>query len=195
MKTFSDDAEQNKSPILQVLRRILSDTVFVLEIGSGTGQHAVFFGTSLSHLSWQTSELEEQHAVIRYRLGKAGLPNVLPPIILDVGDEWPELSCDAVFSANTVHIMSWPQVELMYSGIGKALQKDGLLVLYGPFNFDGGFASESNRKFDEWLKKKDPESGIRNFEDLNLLAEENGLLFKEEVLMPVNNRILVWRRL
>jgi len=194
VKSFSEDAESNKSPILQVLLPILSDVNSVLEIGSGTGQHAVSFGAALSHLSWQTSELEQQHASIQAWLDESELTNVLPPITLDVGKEWPERCFDAVFSANTAHIISWPKVELMYRGVGHVLRKNGLFVLYGPFNFSGKYTSSSNRRFDAWLKQRDPESGIRNFEDMNRLAGENQLLFEQEVSMPANNRILIWRR-
>ncbi len=194
MKSFSEAADQNKTPILRVLLRTLSDVVSVLEIGSGTGQHAVHFAASLPHLSWQTSELEPQHASILAWLEESGLPNVLPPITLDVDREWPETRYDVVFSANTAHIISWPQVEMMFRGIGRVLQKNGLLVLYGPFNFAGKYTSESNRRFDEWLKQRDQKSGIRDFVELNRLAEENLMLFEEEVSMPVNNKILIWRR-
>ncbi|MCP4125947.1 MAG: DUF938 domain-containing protein [Gammaproteobacteria bacterium] len=194
MKSFSEGADQNKSPILQVMLRILSDAVSLLEIGSGTGQHAVHFGAALPHLSWQTSELGPQHASILAWLEESELSNVLPPIILDVEREWPKTSYDAVFSANTAHIISWPKVEMMFRGVGRVLHKGGLFVLYGPFNFAGKYTSESNGRFDAWLKQMDPQSGIRDFEQLNRLAEENGMLFEEEVLMPVNNRILIWRR-
>ncbi len=194
MKSFSEGADQNKCPILQVLLRILSDAVSLLEIGSGTGQHAVHFGAALPHLRWQTSELGPQHASILAWLEESELSNVLPPIILDVEREWPKTSYDAVFSANTAHIISWPQVEMMFRGVGRVLHKGGLYVLYGPFNFAGKYTSESNGRFDAWLKQMDPQSGIRDFEQLNRLAEENGMLFEEEVLMPVNNRILIWRR-
>ncbi len=194
MKAYSEDAEQNKIPILEVLERVLSDSKSVLEIGSGTGQHAVFFGSFLSHLSWQTSELEQQHSVIRGRLNDNNVPNVLPPLFLDVAGEWPGCCFEAVFSSNTVHIVSLSHVELMFCGIGKVLKKGGVFVLYGPFNYGGEFTCDSNRKFDDWLKNNDSNSGIRNFEDLNLLAEKNGLMLEEDVEMPVNNRILVWRR-
>ncbi len=194
MKSFSASAEQNKTPILEVLKSSLSAVVSVLEIGSGTGQHAVYFGAALTHLCWQTSDLEQRHASILAWLQESGLPNVLPPISLDVDKEWPKKHFEAVFSANTTHIMSWPQVEQMYSGVGRILQSNGLFVLYGPFNFAGNYTSASNGRFDVKLKQRDPESGIRNFEDLNRLAVEHQLLFEQEVAMPVNNKILIWRR-
>ncbi len=194
MKSFSAASQQNKTSILEVLKSTLSAVDSVLEIGSGTGQHAVYFGAELTHLCWQTSELEQKHASILAWLQESGLSNVLPPISLDVGKEWPKRHFEAVFSANTTHIMSWSQVEQMYSGVGHILQSNGLFVLYGPFNIGGNYTSASNCRFDVRLKQKDPESGIRNFEDLNRLAEGHQLLFEQEVAMPANNKILIWRR-
>ncbi len=193
-KNFSEDAEQNKSPILQVLSRVLPEAISVLEIGSGTGQHAVYFGSELPHLCWQTSELEQRHPSIQAWLDESGVSNVLPPITLDVGKEWPDMEFDAVFSANTAHIISWPLVEQMFRGVGRILRTGGLFVLYGPFNYDGNYTSASNARFDTWLKQRDPQSAIRDFNDLNLLAGKNQLLFEEDVSMPANNRILIWRR-
>jgi len=193
MKSFSASADQNKTPILEVLKPTFSGVVSVLEIGSGTGQHAVCFGAALTHLRWQTSDLEQRHASILAWIQESKLSNVLPPITLDVGKEWPKRDFEAVFSANTTHIMSWPQVEQMYSGVGRTLQSNGLFVLYGPFNFGGNYTSASNHRFDVGLKQKGPESGIRNFEDLNRLAAKHQLLFEQEIAMPVNNKILIWR--
>jgi cyclopropane fatty-acyl-phospholipid synthase-like methyltransferase len=193
-KSFSEDAEENKSSILRVLLRVMPDVDSVLEIGSGTGQHAVCFGAALYHLAWQTSELEQQHASIMAWLNESGLTNVRPPIILDVEKEWPQTRYDAVFSANTAHILSWSQVEHMCRGVARVLHDNGLFLLYGPFNFGGGYTSASNERFDAWLRQRDPESGIRNFEDLNRLAGEQHLQLQEVVEMPVNNRMLIWRR-
>jgi cyclopropane fatty-acyl-phospholipid synthase-like methyltransferase len=194
MKPFSEACEENKGPILAVLERLFVETHGVLEIGSGTGQHAVWLAAALPHLTWQTSDRSENHPGIRAWLDEAGLPNVLPPIELDVAGAWPEGRFDAVFSANTTHIMSWPEVELMFEGIGRVLEEGGCLALYGPFNFGGNYTSESNARFDQWLKNRDPHSGIRHFEDLDALARSHGLSFVEDIPMPVNNRTLVWRR-
>lgn len=194
MKPFSEACEENKGPILAVLERLFVETRVVLEIGSGTGQHAVWLAAALPHLTWQTSDRSENHPGIRAWLDEAGPPNVLPPIELDVAGAWPEGRFDAVFSANTTHIMSWPEVELMFEGIGRVLEAGGCLALYGPFNFGGNYTSESNARFDQWLKNRDPHSGIRHFEELDALARSHGLSFVEDIPMPVNNRTLVWRR-
>jgi cyclopropane fatty-acyl-phospholipid synthase-like methyltransferase len=192
-KPFAESCEQNKAPILAVLRRLLVDTQQVLEIGSGTGQHAVHFAAAMPHLVWQTSDVAEHHPGIRRWLEDAALPNVVDPIDLDVRGNWPETTYDAIFSANTVHIMSWPEVASLFVGIGKVLVAGGCFALYGPFNYDGQYTSDSNRRFDGWLKQRDALSGIRDFADLNRLAQAQGLKFEEDIEMPVNNRILVWR--
>lgn len=194
-KPYAESCEQNQAPILAVLREIFADRQHVLEIASGTGQHAVHFGRALPHLTWQTSELPQNHAGIRAWLDEAGLANVLPPLALDVTrEDWPMHGVDAVFNANTVHIVSWPAVECMFAGIGKVLAADGVLALYGPFNYGGQFTSDSNARFDTWLKSRDPLSGVRDFEALNALAEAQGLALEQDVAMPANNRTLVWRR-
>ncbi|MES9894254.1 MAG: DUF938 domain-containing protein [Candidatus Thiodiazotropha endolucinida] len=194
MKPYSEACDENKGPILEVLLRLYRDVQTVLEIGSGTGQHAVHFATAMPHLTWQTSDMEENHPGIRAWLREAALPNVRNPIGLDVSRAWPAGEYDAIFSANTTHIMSWPEVELMFQGVGQVLKRGGCFALYGPFNFQGGYTSESNQRFDQWLKSRDPLSGIRDFEMLDELAASNHLIFSEDVEMPVNNRILVWYR-
>jgi hypothetical protein len=194
-KPYAESCEQNRDPILAVLREIFADRRRVLEIASGTGQHAVYFGRALPHLTWQTSELPQNHAGIRAWLDEAGLANVLPPLALDVTrEDWPVHGVDAVFNANTVHIVSWPAVERMFAGIGKVLEMGGILSLYGPFNYGGQFTSDSNARFDAWLKSRDPQSGVRDFEALNALAEAQGLALEQDVAMPANNRTLVWRK-
>lgn len=195
MKPYAESCAQNREPILAVLRRVFADRRRVLEIASGTGQHAVHFGAGLPHLTWQTSELPEHHAGIRAWLDEAGLANVLAPVALNVNDPaWPVTGFDAVFNANTVHIVAWPAVERMFAGIGRVLGAGGVLCLYGPFNYDGAFTSASNARFDAWLKARDPASGVRDFEALDRLARAQGLSLVEDVEMPVNNRTLVWRR-
>lgn len=195
MKPYSESCAKNQAPILEILREIFVDQRNVLEIASGTGQHAIYFGRGLPHLSWQTSELPQNHAGILAWLNEAKLPNVLPPIAIDVNDDpWPVENMDTVFSANTVHIISWPEIEKMFAGIARVLSAGGMLCLYGPFNYGGKFTSESNAHFDVWLKSRDSNSGVRNFEDINQLAETHGLFLLKDVSMPSNNRILVWQR-
>lgn len=196
MKPYSPSSDENKEPILAVLREVFEGTDTVLEIGSGTGQHAVYFAKQLPHLIWQTSDVAENLAGIRMWLDEAVLPNVLPPIMLDVTDErWPTAKVDAVFSANTAHIMAWPQVARMFAGIGEVLRANGVLALYGPFNFGGAYTSESNARFDIWLKARDPLSGVRDFEALDALAQAHGMSLIMDYPMPANNRTLVWRKL
>ncbi len=195
MKPFSESCSRNQEPIWEVLAREFAGRRSVLEIGSGTGQHAVCFAARLPNIRWQTSDLPGNHAGIRAWIDESGLENVLPPVALDVSsDVWPIAMTDAVFSANTLHIMSWAQVEAMYRGIGRILSRDGVLCVYGPFNYGGTFTSESNARFDAWLKARDPESGIRDFEAVDALASGQGLTLTRDADMPSNNRALVWRR-
>jgi cyclopropane fatty-acyl-phospholipid synthase-like methyltransferase len=195
MKPYSESCEQNQEPILAVLREVFKDRHRVLEIGSGTGQHAVHFGRHLPHLLWQTSDLAPNHAGIRAWIDEAKLPNVLSPLMIDANNPvWPVEKVDAVFSANALHIMSWEEVNGLFNGIGRVLADDGLLCLYGPFNYGGNFTSESNARFDEWLKAQNPLSGVRDFEALDKLANRQGLFLSQDIAMPANNRSLVWRR-
>ena len=195
MKPFAESCEQNREPILVVLRDAFADRRDVLEIGSGTGQHAVHFGAALPYLTWRTSELPANHAGIQAWLDEAGLGNVLPPIALDVDDaDWPVGPVDAIFNANTVHIVGWPSVERLFAGIGRVLAPGGIVCLYGPFNYKGAFTSESNARFDAWLKARDPASGVRDFEAIDRLAQAQGLRLWQDIAMPANNRSLIWRR-
>jgi hypothetical protein len=195
MKPYSESCEQNQAPILEVLREEFASSKKVLEIASGTGQHAVFFGRALPHLHWHTSELVQNHEGIQAWLDEANLPNVHSPVAIDVNAfAWPIDRVDAVFNANTVHIVSWPGVERMFAGIGRVLDVGGIVCMYGPFNYGGKFTTESNARFDAWLKARDPASGVRDFEAVNRLAEEQGLRLLKDVSMPGNNRTLVWKR-
>jgi len=191
-KPFSQACENNKGPILEVLRHAFDDRRSVLEIGSGTGQHAVYFAAQLSHLEWQTSDLEQNHPGIRLWLDEAGLPNLRPPIALDVTHpDWPE-GFDAVFTANTTHIMPWSAVERMIARIGAELPTDGVFCQYGPFNYGGRYTSDSNARFDLWLRQVDPAQGIRDFEAVEALALQAGLELVADHALPANNRLLEW---
>ena len=194
-KPFAESCEQNRGPILTVLHEWFADRRSVLEIGSGTGQHAVYFGAELPHLRWQTADVPPHHAGIRAWLEEAALSNVLPPLALDVSQpDWRNGRYDAVFSANTLHIMGWPEVEKFFEGVGEVLEAGGVLVVYGPFNTNGAFTSESNARFDAWLKARDPASGVRDFEAVDALARAQGLILQQDIAMPANNRTLVWRK-
>jgi cyclopropane fatty-acyl-phospholipid synthase-like methyltransferase len=195
VKPFAEACEKNRAPILEVLRVELAGKTRLLEIGSGTGQHAVYLAPEFPALLWQTSDVAEAHAGIRAWLADAGLANVLPPLTLDVcKDDWPTERYDAVFSSNTAHWMSWPEVECLFSGVGKALQTGGVFCLYGAFNYGGTFTSESNARFDRWLRARDPSSGIRDFEAVDELARRAGMTLANDHEMPANNRMLVWHR-
>ena len=195
MKSYSDACEQNKQPILNVLREYLAATKTVLEIGSGTGQHAVFFAQQLPHLQWLTSDLENNHAGIHAWLAEAQHDNIALPIALDVNQtDWLAPQVDAIYSANTVHIMDWRSVENLFRGIGHRLEVGGVFCLYGPFNYHGTYTSDSNARFDAWLKARDPLSGVRDFEALNALARSQQMSLHADHEMPANNRILVWKK-
>ena len=194
-RPFAESCEQNREPILSVLREWLPGRSRLLEIGSGTGQHAVYFAPDFPTLSWQTSERPEHLAGIRAWLDEFGLSNTPAPLELDVLEGvWPVAGFDAVFSANTAHIMYEPAVTAMFRGVGKSLLPGGVFLLYGPFNYNGNYSSESNARFDAWLRNGDPGRGIRDFEWLDGLARENGMQLAADIEMPVNNRTLVWAK-
>ena len=194
-KPYSESCEQNREPILAVLRDAFADRRRLPEIGSGTGQHAVYFAAELPQLVWQTADVRAYHPGIHAWLDEAALPNVLPPLELDVNQtHWHSGRYDAVFSANTLHIMSWPEVALFFEGVGRVLAPGGTLAVYGPFNYHGAFTSESNARFDAWLKARNPASGVRDFEAVDALACAQGLVLQQDIAMPANNRTLVWRR-
>ncbi|HEY1889268.1 MAG TPA: M20/M25/M40 family metallo-hydrolase [Steroidobacteraceae bacterium] len=194
MRPCSEACERNRGPILEVLRDHFAERQRVLEIGSGTGQHAVHFAAALPQLIWQTSELEANLPGIRQWLDEAALPNLPPPIALDITGTWPDARFDAVFTANTLHIMSWPEVRTLFAALPKVLSADAVLAVYGPLNYDGRFTSPSNATFDEWLKQRSPHSGIRDFAAVDELARSIGFALVEDRSMPANNRTLVWRR-
>lgn len=191
---YSQACENNKAPILDKLLAIFNAPGKVLEIGTLTGQHAVHFAQALPHLQWQPSDHPEAVHLSRARLAQAALPNLLPVVELDVSDRnWPVDTCQWAFSANTAHIMAWPEVEQMFQGIGERLADDGAFCLYGPFNHEGDYSSESNRRFDQNLRSQAAHMGIRDLVDLRALAESTGLSLSENHPMPANNQLLVFR--
>jgi SAM-dependent methyltransferase len=189
MKPFSEACERNREPILGVLKRVFAERKRVLEIGSGTGQHAAYFTEALPHLVWQPSDVAEHLPGIRLWVG-----NAVTPIELNVDLPWPRIVADAAFTANTCHIRSWPQVERMFEGVGRLLPATGAFALYGPFNYGGGYTSQSNARFDAMLRARDPASGLRDFEAVAALAQKHGLAHEEDNPMPAHNRLLVFRR-
>ena len=190
-KPYSESCDQNKEVILSVLTPLLTSCSDVLEIGSGTGQHAVYFADKLSHLIWHTSDCQPYLEGINAWISNAGLSNVKQPFELDVSkSKWPRIVVDAVFTANSVHIMHQNDVENLIQCSAEVLNQNGCLIIYGPFNYAGTYTSDSNARFDQWLKGRDPLSCIKHFEDINRLANKYGLKLIKDYPMPANNRIL-----
>jgi cyclopropane fatty-acyl-phospholipid synthase-like methyltransferase len=194
VKPVAESCIENRGPILTVLRQLLAGRRALLEIGSGTGQHAVYLAPEFPALQWQTSDRAENHPAIHAWLAAEGAANILPPLLLDALQPWPLASrqFDTLFSANTAHIMSWPAVEAMFAGAGEVLREQGLFILYGPFNYRGRYTTEGNARFDAWLRQRDPASGIRDIEALHQCAAEHGLQPYRDFAMPANNRMVVW---
>ncbi|WP_101758596.1 DUF938 domain-containing protein [Oceanicoccus sp. KOV_DT_Chl] len=193
-RPFSQACENNKAAILAVLQQHLAAVDFVFEVGSGTGQHAVHFSQALPHLQWQPADQQEYIEGINAWLEWAAVENILTPLTIDIEKPWPIAATPAIFSANTLHIMSWPEVEVFFSQVARVLTSPGVLCIYGPFNYDGHYTSESNARFDQWLKQQHPLSAIRNFEAVHTLAMKAGLSFVEDYAMPANNRCLIWNK-
>jgi cyclopropane fatty-acyl-phospholipid synthase-like methyltransferase len=196
MLPFSEACERNKGPILEVLRVAFADRTQVLEIGSGTGQHAVHFAAHLTHLTWHPTEQLAYLADLASRVKLEGTRNLRQPTVLDVKQTiWPLRSVDALYSANTLHIMSWVEVEAMFRGVDAVLSPHGVVCIYGPFRYEGRYTSESNRDFDLMLKDRDPSSGLRDMTDLGALAGRHSLRLRVDHDLPANNRLLEFVRL
>jgi len=195
---YSEACERNKGPILTVLTDAFADISKVLEIGSGTGQHAVYFANNLSHLAWQPSELPDCLPSLHARLTAEAPDNVAEPLRLNVCErQWlapDRVRADGLFTANTLHIMSWEHVKNFFRGVGDVLKSPGVMCIYGPFRYGGHYTSDSNAVFDRVLRQRDPLSGIRDFEAIADLAEDQGLRLLEDHTMPANNQLLVWVR-
>ncbi len=195
MKPFSEACERNKGPIAEALVHYLPKAKNVFEIGSGTGQHAAFFALKLPHLQWQPSDLKEHHSGIQGWIKGCKEENISQPLELNVlVGPWPESRFDAVFTANTLHIMPWNAVQALFKGVAELLSDQGHMIVYGPFKYKGEFSSESNAKFEDWLKSVDSQRGIRDFEQIDLLARQAGLKLVEDRPMPANNQLLVYQK-
>jgi SAM-dependent methyltransferase len=191
---FSDACERNKGPILEVLRTAFADCRHVLEIGSGTGQHAVHFATAMPGVVWQPSELPDAMPALRKRIFSEGPKNLRAPVTIDVTQPpWDVRKVDGIFTANTLHIMHWPQVEAFFAGLPAVAKPGAVLAIYGPFRFRGEHTSGSNESFDAMLRARDPGSGVRDFEAVDALARGAGFEFVADHPMPANNRTLVWK--
>ena len=194
-KPCAPSCERNRDPILEVLRIHFAEVRRVLEIGSGTGQHAVHFAAAMPWLQWQCTDRAEHLPGIRAWLDGAALSNTPAPVELDVAHgAWPPVHFDAAFTANTLHIMAWDEVVACFAGLGKVLADGATIAIYGPFNYRGEFTSASNRAFDASLRARDPRMGIRDFEAVDGLARMAGMQLAADVAMPANNRTLVWMR-
>jgi len=194
MLPHSDACDRNKGPILEILRRELADCTHVLEIGSGTGQHAVHFATAMPGMVWQPSEVAEAMPALRKRIFNEGPSNLRAPVAIDVAVQpWDVRKVDGVFTANTLHIMHWPRVEAFFAGL-PAISKPGtVLAIYGPFRYAGEYTSGSNESFDAMLHARDPGSGIRDFEAIDVLARAADFTLVADHRMPANNQTLVWK--
>ena len=192
---FSQACANNQRFILDHLQRVLNDNTSVLEIGSGTGQHSVYFSQHLPTITWQTSDLAVNHSGIHAWLGTTNLTNCLAPLTIDVAlPHWTNNKYHAIFTANTLHIMSWQHVELFFKHMTTVLAEKGLCIIYGPFNYNGQYTSESNAQFDKHLQSLGQASGIRDSEKIQCLANDNGLQCVEDQAMPANNRLLVFKK-
>lgn len=195
MKQSSPSCERNKEPILAVLREILSVPGLVLEIGSGSGQHAIHFARGLPHVEWQPTDVTGNIPSISAWRDEAGLANVRAPLVLDIfSDRWPVAAAQAVVCINTIHIVSWEGVEKLFAGAGRLLSPGGVMYVYGPYRYADRSLETSNEEFDRWLKARDSASGVRSFEDVNRLAEQSGLTLAGDRAMPANNRSIWWTR-
>jgi len=194
-KPFSESSEQNKHVILDVIQPLFTDHQAVLEIASGTGQHAVHFAHAMPHLIWQPSDLAGNLSGIQEWISDSQLTNIKMPIELNVSETpCPQKMFDVVYTANSFHIMSHQNVTDFFAKVASLVNSKGLITVYGPFNYHGQFTSESNAQFNNWLTQRDPLSGIKDFEWCNQLAENAGLSLAHDVEMPHNNRILCWKK-
>ena len=194
-KPFSQACENNKDPILSVLKRVLINPCEILEIGSGTGQHAVYFAEHLPHVTWQPSDQTIHLPGIKSWLDETSLKNIKTPLALDINQQpWPVTNVEAVFTANTLHIMSWESVQMFIASLGEVMRTDAIFCSYGPFNVGGIYTSESNARFDLWLKEQDALSAIRDLEAIISLANDAGIKLLEDIEMPANNKFLIWQK-
>ncbi|WP_448546964.1 DUF938 domain-containing protein [Thalassotalea fusca] len=193
---YSPSCERNQSPILSVLQPYLDEQARVLEIGSYSGQHAIYFCKHALVNVWQTSDTAQYVTDLALNLNLHSQPNLIEPLLVDVAKQstWPQQDYNRVFTANTLHIMSWSLVKQFFKLVEQVLEPSGMLFVYGPFNYGGEFTSKSNADFEQWLKQRDPASGIRHFEDIVAQAQLRSLRLVEDITMPANNRMLIFTK-
>lgn len=194
-KPYSQACENNKKFILDLICDFFMPGDQVLEIASGTGQHVCYFAEQMPQVIWLPSETEEGLPILFAGLEGVTQSNILAPVALNVQQtKWPTTSADGVFSANSLHIMSVDAGKDFIAGVGRVLKPGGFLCIYGPFKYEGEYTTSSNADFDGWLKHRDPQSGIRDFEQVDSMAKLAGLEIEEDYSMPANNQLLVWRK-
>ncbi|MDB3992200.1 class I SAM-dependent methyltransferase [Gammaproteobacteria bacterium] len=192
---YSEACEKNKSSILKIFQKYIKNQKTLLEIGSGSGQHAAFFAERFPNLVWQSSDVTETLYSLNLRLVESRLKNLPEALPVNVDNLlWSEDKYDLIFTANSLHIMSESSVRNFFLGLPKVLEDFGLVLIYGPFKYKGQFTTESNAEFDNWLKARDLRSGIRDFESVNFLAKEARLELIEDASMPANNQLLVYSK-
>jgi cyclopropane fatty-acyl-phospholipid synthase-like methyltransferase len=195
-KPYAPSCDRNREPILSVIRPLLADRQRLLELGSGTGQHAAWLAAQMPHLRWQTTERPGHLDGIHQWLADAGLPNTPPPMALDVAaSPWPlpAQPFDAAFTANTLHYMPWEAVQALFAQLPQHLSPGALFIAYGPFRIDGQHTSDSNVQFDGWLAGVDPRYAVRDLGEVDALAQSGGLQLEARHAMPANNFCVVWR--
>ncbi|NMP30442.1 DUF938 domain-containing protein [Thalassotalea sp. M1531] len=192
---FAPSCERNKEAIFEHVKLHCAEVTEVLELGNYSGQHASFFANKLPHLIWQCSDQQEYLASLSQNLDEHGTSNLLTPISLDVANhnQWPRKQYQLIYSANTLHIMSWQHVVCLFKHVAGVCKPNTKLIIYGPFKFDGEYTSASNADFDLWLKARDSQSAIRDFEEVNFLAEQAGFELEANIDMPANNQLVIWR--
>ena len=198
-KPFAPSAERNREPLRDILKNVLTGSGLLLEIGSGTGQHAAYMAKDFPAYQWQPTDLPEKLDNINDWAADSGADNILPALALDLATDpnsadWPVKEADAIVCINTIHIVAWPLVVNLFRGVGKVMKRGGVMFVYGPYEYSDRPLEPSNVEFDEWLKLRDPNSGIRKFDDVNRLAEEAGLMLEMDQAMPANNRSIWWRK-
>lgn len=192
---FSPAAERNRTPVLAELQMLLRGDETVLEVGSGSGQHAVHFATAMCGLQWIASDIAELLPGLVKNLNPYVGKAIRSPVLLDLGNNHWHVGVtgvDVIYSANTLHIVSWPEVVSLFEGVAKLCKPGSKLIIYGPFRYNQSYTSNGNAEFDAWLRQRNYTSGIRDFEKVNDLAEKVGLTLVADINMPANNQLLVW---